>query len=35
MIAKAIPDSNPVTPFEYIKKERTALLFSIMKFIVV
>jgi len=26
MIAKVIPDSNPVTPFEYTKKERIALL---------
>jgi len=26
MIAKVIPDSNPVTPFEYTKKEHTALL---------
>lgn len=29
MIAKVIPDSNPVTPYENTKKERTALLYSI------
>jgi len=26
MIAKVIPDSNPVTPYENTKKEHTALL---------
>jgi len=26
MIAKVIPYSNPVTPYEYTKKEHTALL---------